>query len=59
MGVCNKIANMHFDARYSLMEMGLDSPDLPTAMVSGVHLKRCEKYSLSFFFFQMFLSFVG
>ncbi|CAL5424016.1 unnamed protein product [Camellia sinensis] len=28
--------------RYALVEMGLDSPDLPMAMLSDVHLKRCE-----------------
>ncbi|POO01272.1 Poly [ADP-ribose] polymerase [Trema orientale] len=29
--------------RYALMEMGLDSPDIPIGIVSNVHLKRCEE----------------
>ncbi|XP_048323938.1 protein ADP-ribosyltransferase PARP3 isoform X1 [Ziziphus jujuba] len=34
--------------KYSLMEMGLDSPDLPIGMVSKVHLRRCEEVLLEF-----------
>ncbi|KAG1369671.1 Poly [ADP-ribose] polymerase 3 [Cocos nucifera] len=34
--------------RYALMEMGLDSPDLPMGMLSDVHLKRCEEVLLKF-----------
>ncbi|KAL8151174.1 hypothetical protein V2J09_020982 [Rumex salicifolius] len=29
--------------RYSMMEMGLDSPDLPMGMLTDLHLKRCEE----------------
>ncbi|CAA6660681.1 unnamed protein product [Spirodela intermedia] len=29
--------------QYALMEMGLDSPDLPVGMVTGLHLKRCQQ----------------
>ncbi|XP_026428891.1 putative poly [ADP-ribose] polymerase 3 [Papaver somniferum] len=29
--------------RYALMEMGLDSPDLPMGMLTDLHLKRCEE----------------
>ncbi|KAI7982974.1 Protein ADP-ribosyltransferase PARP3 [Camellia lanceoleosa] len=34
--------------RYALVEMGLDSPDLPMAMLSDVHLKRCEAILLQY-----------
>uniref|UniRef100_A0A7N0U785 Poly [ADP-ribose] polymerase n=1 Tax=Kalanchoe fedtschenkoi TaxID=63787 RepID=A0A7N0U785_KALFE len=34
--------------RYALMEMGLDSPDLPMGMLSELHLKRCEAVLLEF-----------
>ncbi|EXB38460.1 Poly [ADP-ribose] polymerase 3 [Morus notabilis] len=34
--------------RYALMEMGLDSPDLPIGVASNVHLKRCEEVLLKF-----------
>ncbi|XP_010686033.2 protein ADP-ribosyltransferase PARP3 [Beta vulgaris subsp. vulgaris] len=34
--------------RYALMEMGLDSPDLPVGMVTDLHLKRCEDALLQF-----------
>ncbi|XP_008788145.2 protein ADP-ribosyltransferase PARP3 isoform X2 [Phoenix dactylifera] len=34
--------------RYALMEMGLDSPDLPMGMLSDVHLKRCEEVLFKF-----------
>ncbi|XP_031400623.1 protein ADP-ribosyltransferase PARP3 isoform X2 [Punica granatum] len=29
--------------RYALMEMGYDSPDLPTGMLTNLHLQRCEE----------------
>ncbi|KAJ6817198.1 poly [ADP-ribose] polymerase 3-like [Iris pallida] len=29
--------------RYALMEMDMDSPDLPVGMLSDLHLKRCEE----------------
>ncbi|GMP88476.1 hypothetical protein CsSME_00040453 [Camellia sinensis var. sinensis] len=32
--------------RYALVEMGLDSPDLPMAMLSDVHLKRCDSATI-------------
>lgn len=44
----------HF-SRYALMEMGLDSPDLPIGVASNVHLKRCEKSPHLFSFFIHFL----
>ncbi|KAB5541684.1 hypothetical protein DKX38_014658 [Salix brachista] len=34
--------------RYALMEMGLDSPDLPMGMLSDLHLERCEEVLLQF-----------
>ncbi|KAK9122771.1 hypothetical protein Sjap_012373 [Stephania japonica] len=34
--------------KYALMEMGLDSPDLPMGMLSDFHLKRCEEVLLHF-----------
>ncbi|XP_057534102.1 protein ADP-ribosyltransferase PARP3 isoform X1 [Amaranthus tricolor] len=34
--------------RYALMEMGLDSPDLPIGMVTDLHLKRCEDALVQF-----------
>ncbi|XP_020258941.1 LOW QUALITY PROTEIN: putative poly [ADP-ribose] polymerase 3 [Asparagus officinalis] len=34
--------------RYVLMEIGMDSPDLPVGMVSDLHLKRCEELLLQF-----------
>lgn len=34
--------------KYALMELGLDSPDLPTGMLSKVHLERCERVLLDF-----------
>ncbi|KAL5579914.1 hypothetical protein UlMin_012356 [Ulmus minor] len=34
--------------KYALMEMGMDSPDLPIGMVSDIHLKRCEEVLLQF-----------
>ncbi|CBI28338.3 unnamed protein product, partial [Vitis vinifera] len=34
--------------RYAMMEMGLDSPDLPMGMLSNIHLKRCEEVLLNF-----------
>ncbi|XP_074289208.1 protein ADP-ribosyltransferase PARP3 [Silene latifolia] len=34
--------------RYALMEMALDSPDLPVGMVTDLHIKRCEEVLLEF-----------
>ncbi|MQL76103.1 hypothetical protein Taro_008479 [Colocasia esculenta] len=34
--------------KYALMEFGLDAPDLPMGMVTGLHLKRCEDILLEF-----------
>ncbi|KAK9726991.1 hypothetical protein RND81_05G250700 [Saponaria officinalis] len=34
--------------RYALMEMALDSPDLPVGMVTDLHIKRCEDVLLQF-----------
>ncbi|GJU79145.1 putative poly [ADP-ribose] polymerase 3 [Tanacetum coccineum] len=34
--------------RYALMEMGLDAPDLPVAMLTDLHIKRCEEVLLEF-----------
>ncbi|XP_021716389.1 poly [ADP-ribose] polymerase 3-like [Chenopodium quinoa] len=34
--------------RYALMELGLDSPDMPIGMVTDLHLKRCEDALLQF-----------
>ncbi|KAK1310120.1 putative poly [ADP-ribose] polymerase 3 [Acorus calamus] len=34
--------------RYAMMEMGVDSPDLPTGMLSNFHLKRCEEFLQQF-----------
>ncbi|XP_030522670.2 protein ADP-ribosyltransferase PARP3 [Rhodamnia argentea] len=34
--------------RYALMEIGLDSPDLPMGMLSKIHLQRCEEVLLEF-----------
>ncbi|KAK1263681.1 putative poly [ADP-ribose] polymerase 3 [Acorus gramineus] len=34
--------------RYAMMEMGVDSPELPTGMLSNFHLKRCESFSVSY-----------
>ncbi|KAL4591713.1 hypothetical protein LXL04_004684 [Taraxacum kok-saghyz] len=34
--------------RYALMEMGLDAPDLPVAMLTDVHIKKCEETLLEF-----------
>ncbi|KAF7121355.1 hypothetical protein RHSIM_Rhsim13G0110500 [Rhododendron simsii] len=34
--------------RYAMMEMALDTPDLPLAMLTDVHLKRCEVVLLQF-----------
>ncbi|XP_043699940.1 protein ADP-ribosyltransferase PARP3 [Telopea speciosissima] len=34
--------------KYALMEMGLDSPDIPTGMLTELHLKRCEEVLLNF-----------
>ncbi|KAL2899465.1 Poly [ADP-ribose] polymerase 3 [Bienertia sinuspersici] len=34
--------------RYALMEMGLDSPDMPAGMVTDLHMKRCEDALLQF-----------
>ncbi|KAI3420535.1 Poly [ADP-ribose] polymerase (PARP) [Psidium guajava] len=34
--------------RYALMELGLDSPDLPMGMLSKIHLQRCEEVLLEF-----------
>lgn len=40
--------------RYAMMEMGLDSPDLPMGMLSDLHLERCKGFpfvsTLSFSF---------
>lgn len=43
------------EPRYAMMEMGLDSPDLPMAMLSNLHLKRCKNPNSLFFPF-VFLS---
>ncbi|KAJ6386169.1 hypothetical protein OIU77_029185 [Salix suchowensis] len=34
--------------KYAMMEMGLDSPDLPMGMLSDLHLERCEEVLLQF-----------
>nr|DAD39876.1 TPA_asm: hypothetical protein HUJ06_014199 [Nelumbo nucifera] len=34
--------------KYAMMEMALDSPDLPMGMLSDIHLKRCEETLLQF-----------
>nr|XP_043613995.1 protein ADP-ribosyltransferase PARP3 [Erigeron canadensis] len=34
--------------RYALMELGLDVPDLPMAMLTDLHIKRCEEVLLEF-----------
>nr|DAD28810.1 TPA_asm: hypothetical protein HUJ06_030278 [Nelumbo nucifera] len=34
--------------KYAMMEMALDSPDLPMGMLSDLHLKRCEETLLQF-----------
>ncbi|KAK4492261.1 hypothetical protein RD792_003064 [Penstemon davidsonii] len=34
--------------RYALMEMGIDTPDLPVGILTNVHLKRCEDVLLEF-----------
>lgn len=34
--------------RYALMEMGLDAPDLPVAMLTDFHIKKCEETLLEF-----------
>ncbi|XP_071700708.1 protein ADP-ribosyltransferase PARP3 [Rutidosis leptorrhynchoides] len=34
--------------RYALMELGLDAPDLPVAMLTDLHIKRCEDVLLEF-----------
>ncbi|KAI3688110.1 hypothetical protein L1987_81818 [Smallanthus sonchifolius] len=34
--------------RYALMELGHDAPDLPVAMLTDLHIKRCEETLLEF-----------
>ncbi|KAL8245421.1 hypothetical protein R6Q59_011679 [Mikania micrantha] len=34
--------------RYALMELGLDAPELPVAMLTDFHIKRCEETLLEF-----------
>ncbi|XP_024985759.1 putative poly [ADP-ribose] polymerase 3 [Cynara cardunculus var. scolymus] len=34
--------------RYALMELGLDAPDLPVAMLTDLHIRRCEEVLLEF-----------
>ncbi|KAJ0670693.1 putative NAD(+) ADP-ribosyltransferase [Helianthus annuus] len=34
--------------RYALMELGHDAPDLPMAMLTDLHIKRCEETLLEF-----------
>ncbi|KAL7595726.1 hypothetical protein Lser_V15G28797 [Lactuca serriola] len=34
--------------RYALMEMGIDAPDLPVAMLTDFHIKKCEETLLEF-----------
>ena len=38
--------------RYALMEMGLDAPDLPVAMLTDLHIKICT-FMFSFNIFEL------